>query len=125
MSYNPTAIEIVSQTDFRLPLAALPGLREMDCPESSVLDDEPFSIGGRGPMSFEDRDGHRYFNLVSWCGEGSGSTWETFREEVLPATLGSVDLVVTWERGDHFSGLRVRDGVVTEHKVVMTLGEQT
>lgn len=35
-----------------------------------------------------------------------------------------VDLVICWEGGDSYTGLRVVDGKVTRHKVVMGLGEE-
>ena len=59
-----------------------------------------------------------------WHGGGSGNavhegTWEKF----LRYTVGSADILLTWEGGDSFSGYRVVDGVVTEHEVVMALGE--
>ena len=55
---------------------------------------------------------------------GSGSSYDTLIETVLPAFEGEADLVLTWEDGDSFTGLRLRDRVVTKHKVVMTLGEE-
>ena len=37
--------------------------------------------------------------------------------------MGSADIVYTWERGEYFTGVRVVDGVVTRHEVVMALGD--
>ena len=38
--------------------------------------------------------------------------------------LGSVDLLILWD-GYGPSGLRLHNGVVTEHEVVMALGKET
>lgn len=59
-----------------------------------------------------------------WSGSWSGNavhegTWKKF----LSFTLGSADILLTWEGGDCFSGYRVVDGVTTEHEVVMVLGD--
>ena len=59
-----------------------------------------------------------------WHDEGSGRLFDIFTE-CLEFTEGSTEIVVTWESGDEFEGIRVVGGVVTRHKVVMTLGEMT
>lgn len=56
-----------------------------------------------------------------WSGEGSGSGLTVLQNEILPLTLGHADILLTWEEGDSFSGLRVEDGKVTECDVVQTL----
>ncbi len=53
---------------------------------------------------------------VRWCSEGSGSSFDTFKE-ILKATTGDADLLVVWEGGDSITGLRVRNGKVEEAKV--------
>lgn len=59
-----------------------------------------------------------------WSGEWSGNSYDVLVEKILPVTSGSADIILTWEGGDAHSGVRVRDGVVTKHKVVLALGEQ-
>ncbi len=57
-----------------------------------------------------------------WSGEWSGNSWnEVFIKKVAPKILGTLEAVVTWEGGDSHSGLRIRNGKVTEPDVVMTL----
>lgn len=57
-----------------------------------------------------------------WSGECSGGTWEeTFLPKIAPKIRGTIEAVVTWEGGDSHTGLRIRDGKVTEPEVVMTL----
>lgn len=58
-----------------------------------------------------------------WYGDWSGRGWETFLC-LLSATYGTAELVACWEGGDSYTGLRVRDGIVIEHKVVFSLGER-
>lgn len=60
---------------------------------------------------------------VWWYGEGSGRGWELYLE-ALALTTGEADIVATWEGGDSFSGVRVRNGVVTEMDVQFTLIER-
>ena len=55
-----------------------------------------------------------------WCGNGSGYSYDVFLR-ALGLTHGNADILVTWEGGDSFTGLRVRDGEVTEKKVVQSL----
>lgn len=57
---------------------------------------------------------------AAWSGEGSGYSWNEYRE-ALSATQGAADIVVIWESGDSVSGLRVRNGTVTEMDVKYTL----
>lgn len=56
----------------------------------------------------------------SWCGEGSGRSFDLFKR-ALALTQGEADILLTWEGDGSFTGLRVRDGVVTEHKVKFRL----
>ena len=59
---------------------------------------------------------------VEWCGECANDEEALFR--ALSYTQGSADLLVIWEGGDSLTGLRVHNGVVTEHEVVMRLGKE-
>ena len=55
-----------------------------------------------------------------WNGAASGRSFELF-QEALAMCDGEADLVVTWEDGDSFSGLRVNVGGVTEMDVAFRL----
>lgn len=108
MSYNIDSVDIIYSKDFEIGT----GYEELAerhagrLPEISVFyDDWNISRG------------------FWWNGEGSGSSYEVLKE-VLASFNGEADLVLTWEGGDSFSGLRLRDHKVTEHAVVMTLGDE-
>jgi hypothetical protein len=58
---------------------------------------------------------------MRWYGEGSGRALETLTEKILPATLGSADILFTWEGGDSHSGLIVNEGKVIEADVIFSL----
>lgn len=57
----------------------------------------------------------------AWHGEGSGRQLDTLLTKILPRTSGTADLLVTWEEGDWFTGIRVEAGVVTKHEIEMAL----
>lgn len=123
MSYNITAIDLITQDGFRLPIEHVEALkREIgdEHPESWLFDEPETSR-----PAYEDRDSYLYFSRIDWQGEGSGYTFDTFLEKVLPRFRGFAELVVCWEGGDSYTGIRVKDGVVTQHKVVHSLGEET
>lgn len=61
---------------------------------------------------------------LNWRGCGSGGTFDSLREKILPKVHGRIDAVFVWEGGDSVSGLRVVDGKVTEHSVTYVLGEE-
>lgn len=61
----------------------------------------------------------------AWRSEGSGNSWrEVFLPHVAPKIHGTLEAVLTWEGGDSHSGLRIRDGKVTEPNVVMALEDE-
>lgn len=59
-----------------------------------------------------------------WNGEGSGMFWHVFTEHIAPRIKGTVETFVMWNGGDFFTGLRIRDGVVTEPEIVMSLADE-
>ena len=61
---------------------------------------------------------------IEWHGGGPDRSAPLLRE-ALSHTMGSADLLLCWERGDDYTGLRVRDGVVVEHAVRPPLGPAT
>lgn len=120
MSYNIDSVDIVASDGFRIARAeweALAEENEADLPEISFLDDQ-WATDCCVP------DGEFLVpKRMWWSGEGSGHSEELFMS-LLASFKGNADLVLTWEGGDSFSGLRLVDSVVTEHKVTMSLGEQ-
>lgn len=58
-----------------------------------------------------------------WYGEGSGNNFDSLKA-ALSYTRGTAELLLCWEGGDSYGGLRVVNGVVTAHKIVHALGEQ-
>lgn len=58
----------------------------------------------------------------AWCGERSGSTFDTLLE-VLASFNGSIDLLLVWEDGT-VDGLRLRDHKVTQHYVLVSIGDE-
>lgn len=59
-----------------------------------------------------------------WSGERSGTAHDFLIKKVAPLILGTVEVIFTWEGGDSHSGLRIVDGKVTKHEVVMALGKE-
>lgn len=60
---------------------------------------------------------------LGWYGEWSGRSYRDVLPKVLAKTKGAADLLFVWEGGDSFTGLRVKDGVVVEKRVVIRLEE--
>lgn len=111
MSYNIDAIDYIGDGQLRLSLDAQRHARQIirqdDRPEDCFLSDDSGTLG-----------------RIAWDGDGSGNTFKHLLR-ALSYTMGHAELVVCWEGGDSYTGLRVRDGVVTEHKVVFALGEES
>lgn len=124
MSYNVTAIDIVTSEGFGIPrtvwreLALGPNSKPELAPEISFLTPNWPASG-----DCEEIRGILFVNRISWHGEGSGRTWGFFTESLIKF-LGSADLIVTWEGGDSRSGVRLVNGKVTMHKVISVLGEE-
>jgi len=119
MSYNIDSIEYVEGTgplsmhhSVRLDLATALADR---LPEGCFLTNDN-CVGARHSSGME------AIIHPSWTDECSGSAFDHLKE-ALTRTLGRADLVICWEGGDRYSGLRVCNGVVTERVVVMSLGE--
>ena len=139
MSDDVITVDIISRSsDFSIPTTRLQSdvLRYADpererggcdvfLPEANFIDDVQDSIAGdvdwivrRGDDGVE-----RYVpRRLTWCGIGSNSSIPLFKE-LLSKFDGAADIVFTWENGEQ-SGFRLRDGVVTEHEVVLSLREE-
>jgi hypothetical protein len=118
MSYNVDTIDIVASAGFRVSIDALAAIhKEIEAvPEGNLFD----QAEDDNAQEFWEPDG-----VIWWYGEGSGHSFDAFVERVLPIFDGSADLIVCWEGGDSYSGLRLRDHKVTKHEVVMKLGEES
>ena len=51
---------------------------------------------------------------LDWYGEGSGHTFDYFKETVAPLIMGRIEAVFVWEGGDSISGLIIEGGKITE-----------
>lgn len=124
MSYNVTAIDIVASEGFAIPrslwreLALGPNSKPELTPEISFLD--PDWPNGE---DCEEIRGILFVKRICWDGEGSGHTWDFFKE-ALAKFIGRADLIVIWEGGDSQSGIRLMNGKVTTHKVISVLGDE-
>ena len=59
----------------------------------------------------------------TWCGTCSGHFWGTFIDDIAPRIKGTIEAVITWEGGESVRGLRIKDGKVSQPKVVVSLAE--
>jgi hypothetical protein len=115
MSYNIDSIETLSGS-LEIHASDLAVDQREWPPEDNFIEDVQRQSGD-GPF------GWLPIKRLAWSGEGSGST-EPLLKTLLSKTRGSAEFILCWEGGDSFSGLRVIDGVVTEHEVIQTLGEE-
>ena len=72
-----------------------------------------------------DRHGCYMIRNIGWTGDNAD--WLEHLAAALSFTRGSADLLLVWEGAramQPFTGLRVVDGVVTMHQVVMSLGAE-
>lgn len=131
MSYNINSAEFIGPSTLTIGGADVRYLAESvtDRPSSNLIDrilreTSGITTGMRVPgLRLDDTAEYPVKAGELWRGEFSGSTYDALIEKVLPLTSGSADIVFTWEGGDSFTGIRVRNGIVTRHKVVRALGE--
>lgn len=115
MSTNITATEVLGESTLTLTGKQVAEFRKLrDLPEIHPFEDLPKRLQA-------DKD---YDLDPKWQSTWSGNSFDVLKERILPATRGSADIVYTWEGGEFHTGIRVRDGVVTEHEVVFALGEK-
>jgi hypothetical protein len=135
VSHNPDTEDVIVNEGLRIrgdALAALMAEVGDDLPEGCFLHDLPLPgkthnkhVFPKKPVPPWSPDAEYLIEHPHWYGEGSGSRWDTLIKKVLPRTLGRADIIYCWEGGEWYTGIRVRDGVVTEHEVVRTLGPET
>lgn len=146
MSYNIDSIDIVASDDFGITPEAL-ALAEKDAPETGWPESNVFAqVRERGVIDVGQcvsrsanifkREGVSAYGMsgpARWVftpgrfwftSDGSGWAFDALLANILPRFTGRADLVVCWEGGDSFTGLRVVDGKVTKHEVVRTLGKE-
>ena len=123
MSYNVSTIEIIASEGFAMPRTLWRELSLGKEAKPELAPEDSFLDPNWPQRECEDIRGILFVRRISWCGEWSGHTWDTFKE-LLAKFLGSADLVVTWEGGDSVAGIRLLNGKVTEHKVIQALGEE-
>lgn len=133
MSYNIDTIKVVAADSFRIARADFDRMRlklsKADrVPGGNVFDQllpedgrpvDCEQIGKYGDTGWSFAAGASFW----WYGEWSGHCLDALKE-LLSEFTGSADLVICWEGGDSFLGLRVKDGRVTEHHVVQALGAE-
>lgn len=129
MSYNVTRIQVITLDATMDARTVVRFCRELeaDLPEQNLVSDHKRQA--EEALDHEETMDPAVaipLRSFAWTGEGSGGRWweEVFKEKVAPAIRGLVEAIIIWERGGHVSGLRIRDGVVTEPRVIMTLEEE-
>lgn len=140
LSYNVNSVDIISADNFGITPEALTeaeaAMPENGWPESNVFD----QVRERGIKDFtdivgklaraaryivKDADGRWLFQPGAFWfhGEGSGWAFDALRDVILPRFTGRADIVICWEGGDSYTGLRVVEGKVTAHEVIRALGK--
>jgi hypothetical protein len=119
VSYNIDSTEIIYRKGFSIASADFHKLQEQfenEGPEISILNcvEDCLKPGEEGRLNVEE---------FWWTGSGSGRTYELLKQ-ILAKFDGEADIVLTWEGGDSFDGLRLRDHKVTCHEVIMQFGEE-
>lgn len=104
VSYNIDSVLIVAGA-VRIRNADLARLKdETDKhPEACFLEDLEVS-------EYDEPDCELEVPSLQWTGDGSGWSFDYFKETVVPCLRGQVDLVLIWEGGDSVTGIRIQDG---------------
>ncbi len=121
MSYNIDTIHVLSGQLSLRAADARKLVRDESGPEDCFIEDLEDIVHGDEVPKIIDLD----MNNFRWRGEGSGNSWEEyFLPDVVPLLRGEAELVVVWEGGDSFGGIRIKNGKATEHEVVHSLGKK-
>lgn len=122
MSAAIDRVEILRAEGFGLKKEVYRDLRdeceEVQLPESHILEKSSRK------HCFKEEEGSDFLEVIAfwWSGEGSARDLPILIEKILPKFEGSADLVFIYE-GEGEEGYRLEDHKVTQHKVVMTLGD--
>lgn len=125
MSYDITHIEVLKLKAW-MHAADVKRLRKEcdDLPELCFLKKDGVIPPQPGLAKLKNQERYRVKHLW-WNGEGAGYTYEeTFLKKIAPCIQGEVQIVIVWESGDSVSGLKIKDGVVTECDVKYKLVEK-
>jgi hypothetical protein len=119
--------------------------KERDLPECNPLDNLKANDFGAAPTckNGHEQDGGKPFcaecgevindpgdarapiKRFSWSSVASDSYLRDGTLAEFAADLeGEADILLTWESGDSFSGIRIKDGKASEHEVDMVLGKK-
>jgi hypothetical protein len=86
-------------------------------PEMSFMDGvKPFKVAKKGKYTIKE---------FRWCGTCSGRFWEFLLNEIGPRIHGTIEAILTWDGGNSVSGLRIKNGKVTEPDVIQSLAEDS
>ena len=123
MGYNIDSADILKSDNFRLSEHQFKEWKLAECEGTLEIAEINFleSVKYQAKLM----DGWYVYHNFSWGGCWSGHGYEVLKKEFLPYFKGSADIIFTWEGGNSHSGLRVVDGKVTEHEVIMALGDET
>jgi hypothetical protein len=127
VSFNIDKIDVIHRKDFSIARSKLVKLRrfyknhsQRPLPEGCIITDPENCFDDWDDPSVKTLQVNRFW----FYGEGSGHA-EAELSKILEAFDGEADLVICWEGGEAYSGLRLRNHVVTTHEVIMQLGEET
>lgn len=122
MSYNVDSTE-VTRNDASMEardVITLSEALEGELPEIHFLED----MAGAAQAALLAGEPTRLIPLpnLHWSGEGSGYAFKNILIKRIASRIrGRIDTIFTWEGGDSFSGLVIRDGKSHECKVVRRL----
>lgn len=121
MSYNIDKVTTLKLDAWMLPGDVLKLLKThgRDLPESSFL--HAMREKAIDALTEGLTGGQIALPNFRWDGPGSGHAIDLLRLNVAPRIRGDVHAIFTWEGGDSFSGMIIKDGVVTDCDVVQTL----
>lgn len=122
MSNNITNIDIISHLNFAILKTKFEELKGLLAETTEVLGASLFEYPDPYPNLFTQDGDLLKVNILYWNDDGSGSRLDTFFE-VLSHFQGEADLVLHWESGE-LTGVRLKDGKVTHHKVNVSLGDE-
>ena len=114
MSYNIDTVHILSgklsikTSDVRKLLKKYEEVLPEDC-FLSDLDDEGKVVDIRS---------------LAWQGTGSGNSFEIFEKFVVPCLIGKAVVQFIWEGGDSTEVIRIRDGKMTQGRMVPVFDEE-
>lgn len=128
MSYNIDSVTMLKNDNLRMTVGNVRRLvvqLEEDLPEFNFLTNLNRDIKSRIKIGETLSDEIELpINELAWCSTWSGNSFSIFLKKVAPHILGSADAIYTWEGGDSISGLRIVNGVATQHDVIQALGEE-